>query len=269
MSDAGSVGLDEPATGRTPIGVVRPAAAAGLDEDQVVESDLDGALPAADDAGRPVGLRTELRSKLRSQDRVKLAALISAIVVLLGALPAILLLRTTSSDPVFSTLDSLAVPKWAAGAPADTVSGSRWCVIECRFRERDLTSQRGTDETAAAYQSALLGSGWARWKVAQCPDGPVDGKYTCWQRDEFTMDLWVRPPPCASNAVQGQTAASPSAGASTGTCTGSVVSIKVRNRIDDERGRGPEPSKDAKLTGETPDPAFTDNPFPTTPGSTN
>jgi hypothetical protein len=220
-----------------------------------------------------VGLRAELRHKLRSQDRVKLAALISAIVVILGALPAILFLRTASSDPVFSTLDSLAVPRWAAGAPADTVSGSRWCVIECRFRERDLTSQKGTDETAAAYQSALLSSGWARWKVAQCPDGPVEGKYTCWQRDEFTMDLWVRPPPCASNPAQGAAAgglaATPSAGASTGTCTGSVVSIKVRNRIDDERGRGPEPSKDAKLTGETPDPAFTDNPFPSTPAATN
>jgi hypothetical protein len=255
LLESGAGGLDEPSTGRT-LG----------DEDQVVESDLD--------AGRPVGLRSELRHKLRSQDRVKLAALISAIVVVLGVLPAILFLRTTSSDPMFSTLDSLAVPKWAAGAPADTVSGSRLCVIECRFRERDLTSQKGTNETAAAYQTALLGSGWSRWQVAQCPDGPVDGKYTCWQRDEFTMDLWVRPPPCASNPAQGAAAgggvaASPSAGAPTGTCTGSIVSIKVRNRIDDVRGRGPEPSKDAKLTGETPDPAFTDNPFPSTPAATN
>jgi len=44
-------------------------------------------------------------------------------------------------------------------------------------------------------------------------------------------------------------------------CEGSVVSFKVRNAIDDERTR-PNLPQDPGLTGEDPDPIFTDAPLP-------
>jgi hypothetical protein len=214
-----------------------------------------------------VPARAELRRQMRTQQRLRLATLISVVVVILGALPAYLMIRDVTRDPVLTSLDALQVPAWAAGKPSDTTTGSRWCIMQCRFRERELTSQRPPDETATAYQNALREAGWQPWKVERCPDGPAPGHYSCWRRDEYTLDLWVRDPTCAADPLRQRPTVGPPGSTATATkpddCTGSAVTIKVRNRIDDERGRGNAPTDNPSLTGETPDPALTGEPLPT------
>ncbi|HEY3006673.1 MAG TPA: hypothetical protein VGJ63_01220 [Micromonosporaceae bacterium] len=211
------------------------------------------------------GARSELHRQLREQRRLRMMTLVVSALLVLGALPLYFGIRAATRDPVFNTLDGLDVPRWAAVATDDRVDGSRWCFIECRFRERTINSSRGPDETATAYEKALAADGWRRWKVALCPDTPVDGHYTCWQRDEYTLDLWVRKPACAYDPARLRPTIGPGAGAAASPgadpCTGSVVSVKVRNRIADDRAR-PQQSQDPGLTGEDPDIIPTDEPLP-------
>jgi hypothetical protein len=214
------------------------------------------------------GAPSELQRQLREQRRLRMITLIVAALLVLGALPLYFGIRAATRDPVFTTLDGLDVPGWAAVKTDDRVDGSRWCFIDCRFRERTIDSSRGPDETAQAYEKALADDGWRRWKVPLCPDTPVDGHYTCWQRDEYTLDLWVRKPACAYDPArlrptvgptpEADAEATPGAGDD---CDGSVVSVKVRNRIADERAK-PQQSQDPGLTGEDPDILPTDEPLP-------
>jgi integrin beta 3 len=81
------------------------------------------------------------------------------------------------------------------------------------------------------------------------------------------LDLWVRLPECAVDAIAAQDpAALPSTGPDgivpTGpakNCSGSTVSIKVQNAITDTRGK-PADEKPG-LTGETPDPVLSNDPL--------
>ncbi|WP_250037219.1 hypothetical protein [Paractinoplanes maris] len=190
----------------------------------------------------------------------------SLAVVVLVVLPAFFGLRATGNDPVFGSLNQLDVPSWAEQKVDDQSSGSRWCFIDCTFRERTAESQRSIKETTTAYTSALTSAGWAPWKVGECPEQPItpeEGTYTCWKRDEFTLDLRVSRPKCevdqiAANdpALAGSTAP-PVAPA--GECVGSTVSIKVYNAIADTRGK-PDPQK-SPITGETPDAVIPDDPL--------
>jgi integrin beta 3 len=215
------------------------------------------------------GARSELRAKLRSQRRLRVISLVSLSILVLGLLPLFFGVRAASRDPVFSSLDALDVPGWAAEQIDDKSSGSRWCFLNCRFRERTAQSERPFEETNNAYTAALTGAGWQPWQVGQCPEQPIsDGKYTCWRRDEFTLDLWVRLPECAVDAVAAQDPATlPSTGpdgvVSTekpADCVGSTVSIKVQNAITDQRGK-PQPAPDPGLIGETPDPVLSTDPL--------
>lgn len=191
-----------------------------------------------------------------------MAVLAVVSLVLLGAVPLFFGLRAASRDPVFNSLDELNVPGWAATKTVDDVSGSRWCLLECRLRERTAESQRPPKETAAAYERALAEAGWQPWKVGRCPAQPAKGRYTCWRQDELTLDLWVREPTCAAapepTEVPVEPSTAPEAGAAK--CEGSLVSVKVRNAIDDER-TGPQPSTDPSLTGEDPFPIITADPL--------
>ncbi len=212
-----------------------------------------------------LGARAELRRQLETQPRLRLATLIAVVVIILGVLPLYLMIRASSQDPVFTSLNGLQLPAWSAAQTSDHSYGSRWCIVDCRFWERELTSQRSADETAKVYRNALSAEGWQPWKVQPCPEGKPGGNYTCWRRDEYTLDLWVRDPPCKSAQQAPAEPAEPGA-TKPEQCAGSLVSIKVRNRTDDERGRGGEPTEDPKLTGETPDAVFTPDPLlPTAP----
>ena len=213
----------------------------------------------------PAGLRSELRRQMRAKRRLRVITLVSLSVLVLGLLPLFFGIRAASRDPVFTSLDALQVPGWAAAQVEDQDSGSRWCFLDCRFRERTAQSSKPYAETAKVYSGALQTAGWQRWQVGQCPEQPVtDGSYTCWRRDEFTLDLWVGPPECAVDQVAAQDPdVLPSAGvpsAPAGKCEGSTVSIKVQNAITDQRGKT-EPQPDPSLLGETPEPTLAPDPL--------
>ncbi|WP_346776043.1 hypothetical protein [Micromonospora sp. HNM0581] len=194
--------------------------------------------------------------------RLRAAVLVLASVLLLGVLPAFFGLRTMDQDPVFASLDELDVPSWAVTEPVDDVSGSPWCLLDCRLRERTTTSERPPEETTQAYEAALIGDGWQRWTPNYCPEQEEKGSYTCWRRDELTLDLWVRERTCVPPPVDGEPAVVPIPDPSTAAqeCPGSLVSVKVRNAIDDERTR-PQPSTDPSLTGEDPFPTLSEDPL--------
>jgi hypothetical protein len=247
--------------GRTPA----PAAvrSATVDRHWADAVDRDDRPDEDDDApGGLRGARSELRAKLRSQRRLRVISLVSLSILVLGLLPLFFGVRAASRDPVFNSLDALDVPGWAAQQVDDKSDGSRWCFLDCRFRERNAQSERPFEETNGVYSAALKNAGWQPWQVGSCPEQPItDGKYTCWRRDEFTLDLWVRLPECAVDAVAAQDPATvPSAGPDgvvntekPADCVGSTVSIKVQNAITDQRGK-PEQAPDPGLIGETPDP---------------
>ncbi|RIV37874.1 hypothetical protein [Micromonospora radicis] len=191
------------------------------------------------------------------------AGILAAVcVLLLGLLPAFFGLRAEARDPAFASLDELDVPAWAAVDPVDDVTGSYWCLLDCRLRERTVNSERAPEETAEAYQAALREDGWQPWKPSFCPEQEEKGSYTCWRLDELTLDLWVRAPTCVPPPVDGEPVIVPSPDESTEAeeCSGSLVSVKVRNAIDDERTR-PQPSTDPSLTGVDPYPTVGDDPL--------
>ena len=108
----------------------------------------------------------------------------------------------------------------------------------------------------------IAGIAYGSWKTLTLPEGE---RYTCWKRDEYTLDLWVREPACADDPLRNRPTVAPTepgAGnpAAPPPCAGSVVSIKVRNAIADDRGR-PQETQDPDFTGEDPDPIFTDDPL--------
>jgi len=188
------------------------------------------------------GARSELRRQLREAQRMRQITLVAVVLLVLGAYPLYLATQVASRDPVFNALDTLDVPDWADGAPTDVVFGSRWCIKECRFRERTLESQRSPDETAQAYEKALRDGGWQPWAVEGCPTD-LPGHYTCWTRDEYTLDLYVRDPACADDPLRRRPTVAPNRtptqqASPVEVCEGAAVTLKVRNRIDDERGRG-------------------------------
>ncbi|SCF31742.1 hypothetical protein GA0070564_105403 [Micromonospora mirobrigensis] len=253
---------EPPAVARAAV-AVGPADPAGPRPDPTSGPPLrPGAEPDAPDAPPSGGARSELRRRIRERRRLRAGILALVSLVILGAVPLYFGIRTLAHDPVFDSLDQLGVPEWAAAKTVDDVSGSRWCLLDCRLRERTVESQRAPKETAQVYERALTDAGWRPWKVTRCPEQPAKGRYTCWRRDELTLDLWVREPTCVPPPVNGEPAIPPSpvAKPAAGKCTGSLVSVKVRNAIDDERTR-PQPSTDPSLTGEDPFPTITDDPL--------
>ena len=219
-------------------------------------------------AGGLRGAGAGLRAKLRTERRLRVITLVTLSVIVLGLLPLLFGIRSATRDPVFNSLDALSVPGWADKRVDDRTSGSIWCFIDCRFRERSAQSDRSFEETDKVYSAALTAAGW-RLRRGECSDQPnPSGRYTCWTRDEFTLDLWVRLPECAVDAIAAQDpAALPSLGpdglvpsADPANCTGSTVSIKVQNAVTDPRVR-PQPPVDPSLIGETPDPLPPNDPL--------
>ncbi len=239
-------------------GEVRPAFAGGVEG---------GREDAATAGQRLRAARVDLRRQLREQKRLRIATLVAVALLLAGALPLYFAIQAATRDPVLRSLDALSVPAWAEANVQDRTSGSRWCFIECRFRERTVQSSRDPKQTAPVYQDALERAGWVRWSVQECPGEKVDGSFTCWRRDELTLDLWVRKPQCTQDPLALRPTVAPTDGGTPApptdpNCTGSVITLKVRNYIDDERRHGPLPANQPGLTGEVPDPLFTDQPTP-------
>ncbi|NUR29982.1 MAG: hypothetical protein HOV83_29725, partial [Catenulispora sp.] len=71
---------------------------------------------------------------------------------------------------------------------------------------------------------------------ANCPPAKgVSGHYTCWRRDEYTLDLWVRDNPCANELLANRPTTTSDQEQAAPQCKGSLVSFKVYNAIADER----------------------------------
>ena len=223
----------------------------------------DGADGGAGDAGPDDGLRgpgAELRRKLRAQRQLRLVTLMSLAALVLLVLPAFFAVRATVSDPVFASLDSLEVPGWAAANKKDFESNSSLCLLECTFRERAAESGKPFAETTQVYTTALTKAGWTPRKVEGCPEAPVrpeEGTYSCWSRDELTLDLAVGLPGCAVDQLAAElnppANAEPVEPVDPATCEGSTVVIKVWYAIADQRGKkdtAPGP------VGETPNPVL-------------
>jgi hypothetical protein len=190
------------------------------------------------------GASAELRHKLRTQRRLRLVTLMSLAALVLLVLPAFFGVRAVTSDPVLASLDSLKIPEWASKNDKDFETGNSLCLGVCEFRERVSESDQPFAETTKVYTKALTDAGWSERKVEGCPETPVraeEGTYTCWQRDELTLDLAVSLPGCAVDQVSAEL--NPQAGAEApepvdpASCVGSTVSIKVWNAIEDERGK--------------------------------
>jgi integrin beta 3 len=187
--------------------------------------------------------RSPLRQQVREARRLRLIILASLTVVLLAALPAIFLIRDAAGDPVFAGLDSLSVPGWADQSHQDLASGNRWCFQSCRLRERTWRSAKAAADTDTVYEQALASAGWHPWHSAGCPTSV--GKYSCWQRDEYALDLWTRDAPCDLANVAPAPGTSPSSldpsanpvptpdgSQAPATCSGSLVTAKVANLGD-------------------------------------
>lgn len=183
--------------------------------------------------------RAELRKHLRIQQQLKVGTLALVAMLLLAAYPVYLFTTAVAQDPVFTALDDLELPDWAAYEYTDASSGSRWCIDQCRFRTRTWASERAPEETSEAYSIALTADGWRlRPPEVFCPK-VAEGVMTCWKKDEYVMDMWARapicevPPPRPSIEGAAPTAA-PTAQAAPATpvCPGSLVTMDVRNAID-------------------------------------
>jgi hypothetical protein len=183
--------------------------------------------------------RAEIRKHLRIQQQLKVGTLVLIAVLLLAAYPIYLFTASMAQDPVFGHLDSLDLPGWAAVQHEDAASGSRWCIDQCRFRTRTWASERKPEETNAAYDTALRDAGWRPRTEGFCPQ-VAEGVMSCWQRDEYVMDMWIRGSICDIAPPRPSiTAVAPSAdpsltplAKSTEFCPGSWVTVEVFNAID-------------------------------------
>jgi integrin beta 3 len=183
--------------------------------------------------------RAEVRKHLRVAQQLKVATLVVVALLLLAAYPIYLFTRSATSDPVFGDLDSLNLPSWAAIDHKDAASGNRWCIDACRFRTRTWASERKADETNTVYETALRNAGWRPRAQGVCP--PVaEGTASCWQRDEYVLDMWIRAPICDIAPPRPTIGADPSASAAPdpnagpppATCPGALVTVQVFNAID-------------------------------------
>jgi hypothetical protein len=180
--------------------------------------------------------RAELRKHLRVRQQLKSVTLTLMVLLLLAAYPVYLFVQSLAQDPVFSSLDALDLPDWSAYAYEDAADGSRWCIDNCRFRSRTWMSERGPDETQAAYVEALNDGGW-RTYVGPCQQTADDSVITCWKKDEYVMVMHVRAPLCEAPPsrapLPGATESAPPEPTETRpSCPGAYVTMYISNAID-------------------------------------
>ncbi|ADD43536.1 hypothetical protein [Stackebrandtia nassauensis] len=145
---------------------------------------------------RPGQVRAQLVTEFTRIRRLKLATFGVVAAAVVAAVPVALRLDDVTRDPAFVALDELALPHWASAKPRDAAAGSRWCVGRCRVRERVWQSKRGVDDTVKVYAGALSTEHWHRLDSGRCPTRTQLGQYRCYHRDEYALDLWVRPAEC-------------------------------------------------------------------------
>ena len=183
--------------------------------------------------------RAEIRKQLRIQQQLKVGTLVLVALLLLAAYPVYLFTASVAQDPVFGDLDGLDLPGWADIQHEDVASGSRWCIDQCRVRQRTFASERKPEETNQAFATALRDAGWRPRTSGYCPQ-VAEGVASCWQRDEYVMDMWIRAPICDVPPPRPSiTAAAPTPepgvtplASPTAVCPGALITMGVFNSID-------------------------------------
>jgi hypothetical protein len=133
----------------------------------------------------------------RPVPRALILSVLSIVLVLIGILPAVLVIAGTSGNSDLSTIDQLAVPAWAEAAPVDHAIGNPWCLSSCRKTERTASSTHPVGATAAAYGSALRAAGWTPAPATACPPATKGTDQSCWVLDRRQLNVLVIPSPCA------------------------------------------------------------------------
>lgn len=181
--------------------------------------------------------RAEIRKQIKINQQLKGITLVLVVVLLLAAYPVYLFTRTFAQDPVFMGLDGLNLPEWAAYEHDDAAEGSRWCIGECRARQRTYLSEQDPLSTQPVYAEALLADGW-RLRQENCPPSSEQSVITCWYKDEYVMLLHVYVPSASScevppsrEPIPGMTL--PPATSSNRICPASFVTMYISNAIDD------------------------------------
>jgi hypothetical protein len=167
------------------------------------------------------------------------ATLVVVAMLLLLAYPIYEFTRSGAQDPVFGHLDTLPLPGWADIERSEAFDGSRWCIQQCRYRERTWASEREPNETYQAYETALRDAGWRPRTEGVCPPAQ-EGLASCWKRDEYVMDMWVRAPICdVRPSVESPPPDEPEEGEEQGPappterpCAGALVTMEVYNAVD-------------------------------------
>lgn len=93
-------------------------------------------------------------------------------------------------DPGFSVLDEVAVPVLDTESAHESVYGNRWCIGQCRVRERVWESTVPVPATRDAIVRTLDGRGWRTAADCDVADGV---ERLCLRRDEFLLDIWIAP----------------------------------------------------------------------------
>jgi hypothetical protein len=170
--------------------------------------------------------------------RAMIIAVLSVVVALIGALPALLLATEGSGNSDFAAIDHLSVPAWAAAQPVDHTSGNRWCLSACLKSERTVASTRSVAETAGAYVTSLRAAGWTPAPTNVCPPAAKGVAQSCWVLDRDQMNVMVTasscaapPPPTTEPGFVDPVTPSPRASPPAG-CAPTTVDISVFDRVD-------------------------------------
>jgi integrin beta 3 len=182
--------------------------------------------------------RAEMRRQLKIAQQLKVVTLTIVALLLLAAYPVYLLVRASVQDPILGALNGLDLPSWAAMNHQERAEGSRWCIGGCRMYSSSWESERVPEETDAAFRQALGQAGWRERAAGTCPRA-AEGIASCWKRDEYVMDMWVRAPICELPPPRPTTGTSTPAPTPTVTCPQALVTMQVYNAISYPNLEGP------------------------------
>jgi len=153
-------------------------------------------------SGSRVGqVRTDLIRQYRRLRRLRLATLGVIAAALLAATGLALGADRWTPDPAYRVLDELTIAPLSADSARDTAYGNRWCVGQCRVRERVWSSGVTVADTRASMDAALEARGW-RPSGRDCDADSPEVSRICVQREEFLMDVWIGPADCDASGCR-------------------------------------------------------------------
>jgi hypothetical protein len=212
-----------------------PAAVAGAGVGSVPFVDSAEPRPAADGRAHAARYANQVH---RPAPQSMVIAVLAVVVLLIGAIPAYLILSASSSNPDLSRLDALSLPSWSTSHAVDQTSGNRFCLSSCMKSDRTTQSTRPVNETAAAYTSALRDAGWTPAPANACPPATKGEAQSCWVLDRHQLNVLITRSACAGPSapptepgLADPTGPSATMSVPSG-CAPTTVNISIFDRID-------------------------------------